>query len=366
MDKPSNASIHRPIVGVIFGIRSNMPNEIENYPRLKRLAEANVEAKTTLFFFCSEDMDKSNKRINGIYYNYRTRRWDRKQFPYPDVLYVRGGSGKEIDDALEEFDRSSIKRINPIHAFNKGDLYELLNRNKNVRHYLPPTKIVQSIAEIERMIRDHGIVYVKACRGRKGTKVMRIEQRRNGYLYSYSILGNLVRKRINTMEELQKVIQSFFGTSSMIVQRAIDLVRFSNNRLCDFRAELQRNKYGEIDIVGICIRLGRRDSPITTHSSAYRYDLYIKELFPHYTDEKIEKLKEKINGFLIDIYTGVEEVYGRFGEIGIDFAVDRRGCLWLIECNAQSAKVSIEKAYGVKSRRAFLNPLEYAKTIYEN
>ncbi|WP_412760893.1 hypothetical protein [Paenibacillus validus] len=37
--------------------------------------------------------------------------------------------------------------------------------------------------------------------------------------------------------------------------------------------------------------------------------------------------------------------------------------MWLIECNAQSAKVSIVKAYGAKSRRAFLNPLEYAKAI---
>jgi len=363
MDKSNNASLYRPIVGVIFGIRSKMLHEMKNYPRLKMLADANVEAKTTLIFFCSEDVDKSNKRIRGIYYNYQTRRWDRGQFPFPDVLYVRGGSGKEMDGVLAEFDRLGIKRINPIHAFNKGDLYELLNHDKNVRHYLPPTKNVQTMSEIRRMIWDHGIVYVKARRGRKGTKVMRIEKRYNGYLYSYSILGYLVRKRINTMEGLQKVIKSFFGTRSIIVQRAIDLVRVNNNRLCDFRAELQRNKQGEIDIVGICIRLGRQGSPITTHSSAYRYDSYIKELFPHYTDEKIEELKEKIKSFLIEVYTGVEEIYGRFGEIGIDFGVDRRGRIWLIECNAQSAKVSIEKAYGAKARRAFLNPLEYAKAI---
>jgi hypothetical protein len=358
-------SLNRPLVGVIFGIKPKTLNEMNNYPRLKNIADANLEAETTLNFFCSEDVDISNKRIKGNYYNFKTNRWEKKQFPFPDIIYVRGGSGKEMDDLLAEFDRLGIKRINPIHAFNKGDLYELLNQNENVRRYLPPTRNVQTMAEISRMIREHGIVYVKARRGRKGTKVMRIEKlSNNGYLYSYSILGDLVRKRVNTMEDLQKAIKSFFGSRPMIVQRAIDLVRVSNNRLCDFRAELQRNNQGEIDIIGVCIRVGQQDSPITTHSSAYRYDMYLKKVFPHYTNEQIEALKEKINIFLIDVYTGVEEIYGRFGEIGIDFAVDRKGKIWLIECNAQTAKVSIVKAYGEKALRAFLNPLEYAKAIY--
>jgi hypothetical protein len=365
MYQPSNAaSLNRPIVGVILGIKPIPLNKMNNYPRLKKLVDANVEAKTTLNFFCSEDVDISNKIIKGTYYDFKTKRWEKKPFPFPDVIYVRGGSGKKIDDLLAQFDRLGIKRINPIHAFNKGDLYELLNQDENVRPFLPPTEIVQTMDEIRRMIREHGTVYVKARRGRKGTKVMRIEKlRNNGYLYSYSILGYLVRKRVNSMEGLQKAIKSFFGSRPVIVQRAIDLVRVSNNRLCDFRAEVQRNKQGEIDIVGVCIRVGRKNSPITTHSSAYRYDTYLKKVFPHYTNKQLEALKEKINTFLIDVYTGVEKKYGRFGEIGIDFAVDRKGKIWLIECNAQSAKVSIAKAYGAKARRSFLNPLEYAKII---
>ncbi|WP_201318290.1 YheC/YheD family protein [Paenibacillus sp. EPM92] len=365
MEQPSHdTSLDRPIVGVILGIKPMPLYRMNRYPRLKKLADANLEAKTTLTFFCVDDVDIFNKTINGTYYNYKTKRWEKKQFSYPDVVYVRGGSGKAIDNLLAEFDRLGIKKINPIHAFNKGDLYELLNQDENVRSYLPPTQNVQTMDEIRSMIRKQGTVYVKARRGRKGTKVMRIEKlRNNGYLYSYSILGYLVRKRVNTITDLEKAIKSFFGNRALIVQRAIDLVRVRNNRLCDFRAELQRNKQGEIDIVGVCVRVGRQNSPITTHSSAYRYDTHLKKIFPHYTNEQIEALKEKINTFLIDIYTGVEKKYGKFGEIGIDFAVDRKGKIWLIECNAQSAKVSIVKAYGAKSRRAFLNPLEYAKAI---
>jgi hypothetical protein len=257
-----------------------------------------------------------------------------------------------------------IKKINPIYAFNKGDLYEQLNQDENLRPFLPPTENVENMNEIKSMIRKLGKVYVKARRGRKGTQVMRIEkQTNNSYLYSYSILGRLVRKKVIGLESLEKAINAFFGNKKVIVQQAIDLVTVSSNRLVDFRAELQRNKQGKIDIVGICVRIGRKDSPITTHSEAFRYDTYLKKLFPSYSIPRINALKNKIKAFLVDVYLGVEKQNGKFGEIGIDFAVDKKGKIWLIECNAQSAKVSIVKAYGTKARRAFLNPLEYAKTI---
>jgi hypothetical protein len=365
MDRSNkSSSFNRPIVGVILGSRHIPIYHIKRYPRLKKLVEANKEAKITLNFFSTQDVDLSEKKIKGTYFNYAKKRWEEKEFPLPDVIYVRGGSGKNIGDLLAQFDSMGIKRINPIHAFNKGELYEQLYQDENVRPFLPPTESVENMNQIKEMIQKLGTVYVKARRGRKGTKVMRIETLpNNSYLYSYSILGHLVRKKVNSMESLQKAIKAFFGDRKVIVQQAIDLVKLSNNRLVDFRAELQRNKEGKIDIVGICIRVGRKNAPITTHSAAYKYDTYLNKLFPDYSTQKINALKNKINAFLIDVYSSVEKKYGIFGEIGIDFAVDKKGKIWLIECNAQSAKVSIVKAYGAKARRAFLNPLEYAKTI---
>lgn len=364
MDRSRSSYIKRPIVGVILGNKQIPTKLIHRYPRLKKLVEANKEANTTLIFFTHDDVDLHRKTVSGTYFNESEKVWERDLFPLPDVIYVRGGSGSKIRDLLEQFDELGIKRINPIHAFNKGELYEQLNHDDKVRPFLPQTENVEDMEEIKSMIRKLGKVYVKARRGRKGTKVMRIEKRARGnYVYSYSILGRLVRKQVNSMESLEQAVKGFFGDRKVIVQKAIDLVTVKSNRLVDFRAELQRNKQGKIDIVGICIRIGRKNSPITTHSEAFRYDDYLKKLFPRYSAQQINALKNKIKAFLIDVYTGVEKQYGKFGEIGIDFAVDKKGKIWLIECNAQSAKVSIVKAYGTKARQAFLNPLEYAKTI---
>jgi hypothetical protein len=364
MDQPDILSqSNRPAIGVILGC-SHIPRyKLDRYPRLMKLVEANRKVKTNLYFFSGEDVHLSRRSVNGIYFDYDTSKWERKEFPLPDVLYVRGGSGKEFSQLLMELDKLEVKRFNPIHAFNKGDLYALLKNNDNLRQHLPRTKTVENIDEIWKMLEKKGTVYVKACRGRKGIKVMRIEKLHNGYLYSYSILGDLVRKEVDSLHSLQKTIKAFFGDKPVIVQQAIDLVKVSDNRLVDFRAELQRNKNGEIDIVGICVRIGQKNSPITTHSHAYRYEEYLEKLFPDYSRKEIHALKDNMKAFLIEVYTGVEKEYGSFGEIGIDFAVDKNGKIWLIECNAQSAKVSIVKAYGDKAQRVFLNPLEYAKKI---
>jgi hypothetical protein len=364
MDQPNiSSTFNRPAVGVILGNRHIPRYQINRYPRLKKMVEANREAKTNLYFFAGEDVNLSRRIVNGAYFNYRTSKWERNEFPLPDVLYVRGGSGEEFSKLLEELDKLEVKRVNPIHAFNKGDLYALLKNDDNVSRYLPRTKNVENMNEIWIMLEKEGTVYIKACRGRKGMKVMRIEKLEKGYLYSYSILGDLVRKEVDSLDRLQKAIKGLFGGKQVIVQQAIDLVKVSNNRLVDFRAEVQRNKNGEIDIVGICVRVGQKNSPITTHSEAFRYDEYLEKLFPQYSTRKINALKDDIKVFLINVYLGVEKKYGKFGEIGVDFAVDKEGKIWLIECNAQSAKVSIVKAYGDMAQRVFLNPLEYAKKI---
>jgi hypothetical protein len=358
---------YRPVVGVIVSSRYVKSLLLsKKLSGFKDLVEANKEANTNLNVFSTEDVDLVNRTVNGTFYNHSKSRWESEKFPLPNVVYVRGGGGVKVRKLLEQLEKLGTKKINPIVAFNKGELYQKLKNDEKVRSFLPATETVENMDEIKTMILKLGKVYVKACRGRKGTKVMRIEKLQGGgYQYSYSILGKLLRRRVPNMKSLEKAVSLFFKDKKVIVQKAIDLVRVDRNRLVDFRAELQRNKEGEIEITGISVRVGQRNSPITTHGEAYRYETYLKKLFPKYSAQKIKILNHSIVKFLLNIYAAVEKTYGKFGEIGIDFAVDRKGEIWLIECNAQSAKVSIRKAYKNRATKVFLNPLEYAKTIAE-
>jgi hypothetical protein len=331
---------------------------------VKGMVEANKTADTTLNFFATKDVDFKRKRIDATYYDYRKRKWRKKFFPLPDVLYMRGGSGRVVENVVKRFDYLGIPKINALVGFNKGHLFSDLKKDEKVRPYLPYTKTIDDLADARKYIRLLGTVYVKACRGRRGTKVMKIEKvKHGGYKYSYSVLGDLVRNKARDFKDMKKALVKFFDDRKVIVQEAIDLVKVDHNRSVDFRAELQRDGKGELEIVAVPIRVGQRNSPITTHGEAYHFSDYLGKLFPDYSRERIAGLKEEIESFLIKVYTGVEKKYGKFGEIGIDFGVDKNGKIRLIECNAQSAKVSIAKAYG--SKKIYLNPLLYAKRLAE-
>jgi hypothetical protein len=348
----------RPIVGVIIG---NKP--VRTFG-MQALTKANKKAKTTLNFFTTKDINYRRRTVRGVIFNLRNKRWERKVFPFPDVLYVRGGSSGPVRRAVNRLSKKGITKVNPVVRFNKGEVFRKLKQIKQMRPYLPYTKTIQRLRKLRRYIRNLGKVYIKATYGRKGTKVMRVVKLSEGYTYSYSYYTRLVRKRVRHFKNLKKVMKSFFRRREVIVQEAIDLFKVGNNRPVDFRAELQRNGRERLKIMGVSMRIGQSNSPITTHGRAYKMEGRLKKLLPRYSEQQINELKDKIKVFLKRVYRSVEKIYGKFGELGIDFAVDRHGKIWLIETNAQSAKVSIGKAYGPRTvKKIYLNPLEYTKTI---
>ena len=67
---------------------------------------------------------------------------------------------------------------------------------------------------------------------------------------------------------------------------------------------------------------------------------------------------------LMKIFLYTESAYDNFGELDIDFAIDKKGDIWFIKCNARPKKDAIYLSYDKDTiRRGFQNPLEYAKYI---
>ncbi|MCL6443779.1 MAG: YheC/YheD family protein [Alicyclobacillus sp.] len=360
----SSSSLARPIVGVLLGSSTPVTSGTEE------LVKANKKARTTLYFFSTRGVDFDRKIVQGMWFNDAENRWKRGDFPFPDVLYVRGGSGESVQRIVQQFDRLGIRKINPITHFNKSELYHNLSRDNNVRAHLPYTRDfnLEDTRQLAAVLRNRKTIYIKACRGRRGLQVMRVTRLSSGtYEYSYSILGRLVRRKVTGLTRLQRALKSFFGNRAVIVQEAIDLLRVNRSCPVDFRAELQRDEDGKLQIVAIPIRVGQSNSPIATHGSAYRFNDFLKKLLPNCSEQELRNRQLAIHHFLKTVYRSVENVYGRFGEIGIDFAIDKKGKIWLIECNAQSAKVSIRRAYGQRViHQIYRNPLEYAKTLVQS
>ena len=339
--------------------------------RLKGFIIANKKALTTLYFFSINDVELNHLKISGVYYNDENELLEKKLFPIPDVIFIKSNDMKKLKDLSEIFQKRQSEQktilINYLNVFNKWDVYLNLSKFNDFKLHLPFTIIYQSPNDLRKMLTLNDNIYLKACIGGRGKQVIRISKiQKHKYKYKYVLSyyrSKLYREVVTGFNNLNRKVLDFYKNKKFIIQQAIDLITI-NNKIVDLRAEVQRNGNGDITITAIPVRVGKIKSPITTHNKSYTFDYFFSTLL-NYSNEEINDLKLRLNKFLINAYSSIEDIYGPVGDIGIDVGLDKKGRLWFIECNSRSLKVSLFKAYDEETiNQSFLNILEYAKYRY--
>ncbi|MEW5785845.1 MAG: YheC/YheD family protein [Bacillota bacterium] len=357
----------RPVlIGVLLNNKNIIYGAHPGSTRLVLLNKANQAVRSTLYLFSLKDIYYENNMIYGAYFDHDQGRWLNQYFTFPDVLYLRDGvpehRKKELQRFLSATKAINTRKVNNLPAFNKWDVHQVLCSDRRIKLYLPETRLYRRYGgDLVPMLQHYGRVYLKACRGRQGRQVMQITRLPNGYYEFSYFVRNLTSRRV-PLNSLYQVIHDFFGGKDFIIQEPIDLIEIDGMKV-DLRSEVQRNGRGDLEIVAVPVRVGRKNSPITTHALSYRFeDFFFDQM--HYSEAALESLEKRIHHFLFSVYESIEKYYGPFGEMGIDLGLDKNGKLWFIECNSQPAKVSLINAYNeITVTKAFTNPLEYALYI---
>lgn len=361
-----------PVIGVFTSngsVRKVFNNNV--HFRIKELERANREANTILYYFSVNDLFLLDNKINGTYYNKVSDCWDKKMLPLPDVLYDRGGGTLKKQRVISSYIRkqfdvnNNIKRFNSEHYFDKWYVYKNLNKEDDMSSYLPLTIKYETKDDLEYMFSKSNSLYFKDRFGSNGLGVIRINKNSDN-TYDVSFFNKkLIQYRVNSLSDLTLLINNQANNKKIIIQTAIELLTF-NDCVIDLRATVQRDKNGKIVICAFPVRMGVLGSPITSTrsgSNVFKFENFFKE-YLHYDDIMLDKLRKRIESFLITSYKCIEKYYGYFGEIGIDFALDKEENLWFIECNAKPGKDTLYKACESEViKKAFLNPLHYAMYI---
>ena len=360
----------KPVVGLFLDepvvqlLKSQMPVQLQR-PAL--YADAARAAGVKLILFSPGDISLNPERIYGISYNYQRGQWAREVSPLPDILYDRylgntPAQKKRADDIRRQLKKRGVKKLNSRHTFDKQELFQALSQFPQISDHLPLTREYISSDDLEKMFQQTNCLYLKAADGRRGKQVLSIMKLKNGsYAYRY-YNDRLFSGKTANLHALKRVIHTVTGGKKAIIQQAVPLLRF-NNRLIDLRGEMQRNGAGRIEIVAVLTRVGQDGSPITTHGSSFLFEDFFKN-YLNYNLKSVAALSAKINQFLYAVYSCVEQSFGPFGEIAVDFGLDNSCGIWLLECNARSMKVSLMNAAGGNTvRQAFLNPMLYARYL---
>ncbi|WP_353893806.1 YheC/YheD family protein [Proteinivorax hydrogeniformans] len=365
----------RPVMAVLISRKTMNKLEKGNaHYRLEYLARANKYVNIDLCFCSINGINMENHKIIGMSLSNEKGKWEEKHIPFPDVLYMRGGVGAKNKGKFGKF-IEYLKKENCILLnypnFNKLDTFNKLNSEPTTKRYLPDTIHYTGPKDLEKMLALYDTVYLKAHVGRKGKNVLKVKKTSLfGYQLSYyrynskKKRGLLVSRNYENIKALVQPLYRFFKDKPFIIQAGIDLIEF-NDRKVDMRAEIQRNKYGEVELFAISARLGSPRAPITTHSNAHEFETFLHKQL-NFSQGRVEKLKKNVENFLRNVHKVVEKHYGTYAELGIDFAIDKNDRIWFIECNSQSTKVSVEKAFSKeKYNQSFINVLEYAKYRFE-
>ncbi|MBS4023636.1 MAG: YheC/YheD family protein [Dethiobacter sp.] len=360
-------SYPRPVMAVL--VRSKSISRLQKQmaaPRIRLLAESNKEVNNILYFFSLSGVKLKEQKITGYYWHKTKNRWLHHDFSFPDVLYIRFGFDKGYNQTLTELCNMITKKNGELithHRFNKWRLYQIISKDPVLKNYLPVTRTVKKPDDIKKMLKRYKVVYLKSHIGRKGENVLRVDVLPDSsYRYSYYRHEQLTVRTVSDFQALMNVVNKFFHGKKFLIQQGIQLMKFKN-RLIDLRAELQRNGDGDLEIVGISVRHGRHGSPITTHGDAYRFDDFFGKNMGLST-EQLETFRSAVQKFLFSVYEYIDKNYGKYAEIGIDFAIDVNKKIWFIEANSQSTHVSLSKAYGKAAfYRYNKNILEYARQL---
>lgn len=358
----------RPVMAVLVTSRSisGFKKQIAN-PRIQLLVDANNEVNTTLYFFSIKEVNLREQKISGYFWHKTDKRWLHRDFPFPDILYIRCEISKRYTQTLKELSNYITKNNGKLithYPFNKWQLYQILNQDPVMKRYLPATRTFKQPDDIKNMLQRYKVIYLKSHFGKKGENVLRVEALPGGgYQYSYYRNEQLTAMTVSDFQALLNVVKTFFQEREFLIQQGIEMMKL-NDRLIDMRAELQYNGDGLLEIVGISVRQGQPGSPITTHGDAFRFeDFFVKRM--GYSNEQLETLRLAVHEFLFNVYKYLEDNYSKYPEIGIDFATDDNNNIWFIEANARSTKVSLNKAYGeAVLYRNSKKILEYARYLF--
>jgi hypothetical protein len=247
----------------------------------------------------------------------------------------------------------------------KGKVYEILSKDRTFSDLVPPTALYQGPASLAAWLRKHrDSAFLKPIAGSQGKRVVSVVRSRNGEVLLTGRQGDnrpISTQCENETEALQRV-DSWIGDRAYLMQPMLQLQGRTGEPF-DLRALMQKDKSARWTLTGIAARLGAPGT-VTANLHGGGTSASAKEVLEQfYGEPRGAELLRKIEKFSYSIVARLEQTFGRFAEIGLDFGVDRNGKLWFLEANSKPGRTAMRSAGQRAAQAAAEQPLSYAKSI---
>lgn len=216
--------------------------------------------------------------------------------------------------------------------FNKWEIYKLLKLHSIKSVKIPETKILNKNS-LASMLVDYPLLFIKSIATWGGKDISTIEKSGNHFIWK--IQGGDALNLID-FEEAYDHIHQFYHNKNAIIQRGIPVIYY---RECpfDIRAHLFRDTDASWVYAGDLARIGGKGSLVSnieiSNGTVKPTEEIVISLF---SEQNQNALIEILRTASLEICIALDQ-YHFFDEVGIDFALDPNGNIWIIEVNTNDA-----------------------------
>jgi hypothetical protein len=330
-----------PLIGLLTEINDEDPSQ-PNFKSVHSFCEEleHVTQRLGGFFFVLPLQHFSSDYITG--YFFQEDKWNKCKLPIPDVIYNRIHSRRlEASPAFQQF-RKQLQ-VDQIPMFNnrflsKWEVYDVLMTEAHLQPFIPISKLY-SRKNLEEMVSDHAILFLKPIHGSQGRNIIRIEQKD----YFSQLDFSYFKEKQNTLivhniDELHETLAPYMRTSTYLIQQGIPFIHYQNRHM-DFRILCHKNHQDAWIVTSVVARFSA-DKQFVSNIARGGETMRPLKALSLFFDSKTSKqqylfIQELALEFASTISQNSE---GLTGELGIDIGIDMNGNPWIIEANSKPSK----------------------------
>ncbi|MEK5419064.1 YheC/YheD family endospore coat-associated protein [Paenibacillus sp. FSL L8-0708] len=283
--------------------------------------------------------------------------------PTPAVIHNRAIYSKN-STGMQRLLKHYPLIFNTCNRYGKDEIHQLLEKNTELREYLPVTTRVSGLKEMMNLYPD---LILKPCRGSIGNGVMRLV-RKGAQRWTLSYLSpSMQRWRSIPVNQaaLPQALRARLTSVPYLVQERIPLAEIGG-RPFDLRVTVQRGWGGDWQVTGLFAKLaapGGFVSNIARGGEALSSSLALEKAFSRSTAAHIRMSVEILS---LAIARCLEQDLPGLADIGLDIGITKDGRLFFIECNGRDQRYGFHKA-GLTEiwKDSYRRPMGYARFLIE-
>lgn len=321
--------------------------------------------KGLLYVFQSPEIHPDSQTITGYHYDNISRRWHKRNFPYPDTVIDRCyPNNYQAHDLLEQTIGTG-KIFNKTTMIDKRMFYNALKDDKYLSEFIPATRVFQTGNDFITFLHQHQELFLKPTNAMKGKGIVVVKPYHDGMLECrYTVRGQNSSRLIVKPGKLQAVLNHAAGRERpYVMQQAITRMDFRGGPF-SFRTQAMKNGQGQWVIPGIFAKAAPVDGLLTNYCAGAKLvalETLISAILPR-TPYSRRQLLRFLEDLTIRTAAILDQEYGPLGELGLDIVFDINGKPWLIEANGNPGNIPIflQKDYPEWPHLIFQYPLDYA------